>query len=372
MFEKEMLAFLSKADIKVGSNRPWDIRVHDKRMYRRVALNGSLGLGEAYQDGWWDTDDLPVFFFHLLRNRIDREVGHNIGEVLLKATHWLSNLQSKSRAFIVGEQHYDLGNDLYEVMLDRNMIYTCGYWKDAANLDEAQINKLRLSCEKLKLEKGMRVLDIGCGWGGFAEFAAREYGVSVVGVTVSKEQAALAEKRCEGLPVEIRLMDYRDIPKEFPRAFDRIVSLGMFEHVGPKNYRTYLEVARKGLKDDGLFLLHTIGGHQGGSDTWIHKYIFPGGVIPSPEQVTAAMRDVFVMEDWHNFGNDYAKTLEAWRANFNAGYDKLKDKYDNRFYRTWNYYLASCEAGFRARRLQLWQIVLSKEGVLGGYDSIRF
>jgi cyclopropane-fatty-acyl-phospholipid synthase len=269
----------------------------------------------------------------------------------------------------VGFKHYDLGNRLFEAMLDSRMNYTCGYWKNAKNLDEAQLHKLELTCQKLLLKPGMRMLDIGCGFGALAKYAAENYGVKVVGVTISKEQRDYAQQNCAGLPVEIRFQDYRDVNEKF----DRIASLGMFEHVGHLNYRTYMNVANKCLSDDGIFLLHTIGSKVSSvaSDEWISKYIFPNGMLPSIPQIGNAAEGLFVMEDWHNFGADYDKTLMAWYANFNHHWDQLKSYYDERFYRMWKYYLLSCAGLFRARYTQLWQIVFTKQGILGGYQSPR-
>lgn len=370
--KKLMEGVLQKADIRIGGERPWDIQVHDTRLYRRVILSGSLGLGDSYMDGWWDAEDLTGLIVRIMRSGADQEVpGQNIVKFFMGALNAVVNLQSKGRAFIVGERHYDLGNDLYEAMLDPSLTYTCAYWKDAATLTEAQRAKLDLVCKKLKLEKGMRVLDIGSGWGSFAAHAARHYGVSVVGITVSKEQAAFAREKYADLPVEFELLDYRDVPKKYAGAFDRVVSIGMFEHVGPKNYRDYMKVAASALRPDGLFLLHTIGGHEGGADAWISKHIFPGGVIPNLEQVARAVRGAFICEDLHNFGPYYARTLQAWRSNFDAHYASLDHgKYDERFRRMWRYYLSVSEAGFDARWLQLWQIVLSKK-LAGGYESVR-
>jgi cyclopropane-fatty-acyl-phospholipid synthase len=249
------------------------------------------------------------------------------------------------------------------------MVYSCAYWKDANNLDDAQEAKLDLICKKLDLHSGSRILDIGCGWGSFARYAAEQYGAEVVGITVSRDQANFARERCAGLPVEIRLQDYRDVEG----MFDRIVSVGMFEHVGYKNYRTYMETARRLLKDGGLFLLHTIGRGETRreNDAWIEKYIFPNSMIPSMKQISAAIEKLFVVEDWHNFSADYDATLMAWFRNFDLNWDSLNEQYDVRFYRMWKYYLLSCAAAFRTRHMQVWQIILSKEGVAGGYRSIR-
>ena len=368
---------LRKADVRIGGDRPQDITVHDERLFDRVIRHGTLGLGEAYMDGWWDANELDTFIETVLRARLDKAFELNFASVIAIAKAFILNMQSSARARKVGEVHYDLGNDLYEAMLDKRMVYTCGYWKDARTLDEAQEAKLDLACRKIGLKKGDRVLDIGCGWGSFAKYAAERYGAEVVGVTISKEQAALARERCKGLPampdgrprVEIRVQDYRDVNE----TFDHIVSLGMFEHVGTKNYRTYFEVARRCLKDGGLFLLHTIGDNVSRltSDPWINTYIFPGGVIPSVAQIGKASEGLFVMEDWHNFGPYYDTTLMAWFKNFDAAWPKLRETYGDRFYRMWKYYLLTCAGAFRARETHLWQIVLSPNGVPGGYTSVR-
>ncbi len=374
---------LKNADIVIGGARPQDIVVHDERLFARVVRHGSLGLGEAYMDGWWDAGAVDQFMEKVIRGRLPDRVTKNLSLAWFLVRTMLTNRQSKARAFQVGEAHYDLGNDLYEAMLDHALVYTCGYWSSpttpAKDLDDAQVQKLDLVCRKIGLKAGDRVLDIGCGWGSFAKFAAERYGAEVVGITISKEQAALGRENCTGLHVEIRVQDYRDVDE----PFDHIVSLGMFEHVGVKNYREYFEVARRCLADDGLFLLHTIGGnisvHAG--DPWVDKYIFPNGMLPSVAQIGRAVEGLFVMEDWHNFGADYDKTLMAWFSNFDAAWPALRAKYaspgedaahqGDRFYRMWKYYLLAFAGVFRARDLSLWQIVLSKDGVPGGYRSVR-
>ncbi len=360
---------LALADIQVNGSRPWDIKVHDERFYARVLKEGSLGLGESYMDGWWDAEKLDEFFTKVIGANLSKKIRLSFNQIALVAFSILLNRQSKVRAFIVGEKHYDAGNDLYAKMLDKRLTYTCGYWKDAQTLNEAQENKLDLICKKIGLKPGQTVLDIGCGWGSFAKFAAEKYGAHVTGVTISKEQAVLARELTKGLPVDIQLKDYRDVEGEF----DHIVSIGMFEHVGYKNYKTYMEIASRNLKPGGLFLLHTIGSLESkrATDPWIDKYIFPNGNLPSVTQIGEAIENLFVMEDWHNFGDDYSRTLMAWHTNFENGWEELKGMYDERFRRMWNYYLLSCAGGFRARHLQLWQIVLSKEGVPGGYTTVR-
>ncbi len=360
---------LAQADIKINGSRPWDMQVHNEKLYARVISQGSIGLGESYMDGWWDAQALDQFFYKLLSAELDQKVGLNWTTVMTYIKSKLINMQSKSRAFEVGERHYDLGNQLFEKMLDNRMVYSCGYWCKANSLDEAQENKLDLLCKKLQLKPGMKMLDIGCGWGGLAYWAAKNYGVSVTGITVSKEQAEYACKNCADLPVNIVLQDYRDVQGKF----DRVVSVGMFEHVGYKNYDEFMSVAHRSLKDDGLFLLHTIGNNVTAfaTDPWINKYIFPNGMLPSMKQISASAEGKFVIEDWHNFGADYDKTLMAWHQNFDQHWDQLKSQYDERFYRMWKYYLLSCAGLFRSRQSQLWQVVMSKKGVAGGYISVR-
>lgn len=358
-YKKVLEELLISAGIKINGNNPWDIKVHDERVYKRILAEGSLGLGESYMDGWWDCDAIDELLTKILKADLQKKVkGKGMLLSILKAK--LFNLQSKRRAFIVGENHYDIGNDLFKKMLDKRMVYTCGYWKNAKTLDSAQEAKLDLVCRKVRLNKGMRVLDIGCGWGSFAQYAAEKYGVEVVGITISKEQVELAKKLCEGLPVEIRLQDYREINEKF----DVIISLGMFEAVGPKNYRKYMEVVHRCLKDDGLFLLQTSGSPLTTilTDKWANKYIFPNGKLPSPVHITKAVEGLFVLEDWHIFPQYYYdKTLMSWHKNFQKGWKDIKHNYNERFKRMWQYFLLVSAATFRSKTNQLWQIVLSKK-----------
>lgn len=364
--EKQVIErILVGAGVRVDGDRPWDIRVKDPAFYGRVLAGGSLALGESYMDGWWECEALDQFFDKILYARLDKKVKKSIAILTAAIRSRLSNRQRRSRAYEIGTRHYDIGNDLFSVMLDRGMNYSCGYWYKAATLDEAQEDKLDLICRKIGPAPGMRVLDIGCGWGGFARYAAETYGVEVVGITVSREQVRLARERCRGLPVSIELMDYRKLEG----TFDRIVSVGMFEHVGERNYQAYMKVIHRCLALDGLFLLHTIGSNSTVYDTdpWINKYIFPNSMLPSAKQITTSTEGSFVLEDWHSFGHDYDRTLMAWYRNFTGNWDRIKDLYDERFYRMWSYYLLSCAGSFRARRNQLWQIVFSKKGLRGGY-----
>ena len=361
---------LNLADIKINGDRPWDIQVKNQKLYQRVLSGGSLALGESYMDGWWECEEIDQMMYRILRAHLQKKVklSPDLIKNFIKAK--LLNMQNKSRSKIVGEQHYDVGNELYTRMLDKNMCYSCGYWKEADNLDDAQEAKLDLICRKLKLKPGMSVLDIGCGWGSFAKFAAEKYGVKVVGVTISKEQKKLAEERCKGLDVEIRLQDYRDVKDKF----DRILSIGMFEHVGPKNYQAYFDTVNRCLKEDGLTLLHTIGRKETGKpigDPWLDKYIFPGGVLPSVYQISEVTDKLFRLEDWHNFGPYYDLTLMEWHKNFNESWNEIKKDYDERFFRMWNYYLLICAAAFRSRDIQLWQVVFARMDSGKKYESVR-
>lgn len=354
---------LNHANITINGQAPGDIQVKNPDFFKRVLQEGSLGLGESYMDGWWECDRLDIFFTRVLSAGLESKLPRHFKDILRVLAARLTNLQTPKRAWIVGKEHYDLGNDLFTQMLDPFMQYSCGYWQEATTLEQAQQDKLKMICEKLQLAPGMRLLDIGCGWGGLAEFAARNYGVSVTGVTISAEQQKLAQARCEGLNVTILLEDYRALHDQF----DRIVSVGMFEHVGPKNYATYFAVADRNLKPDGIFLLHTIGSNRTDNnvDPWINKYIFPNGCLPSVRQIANHSEPYFVMEDWHNFGADYDTTLMAWDQRFKASWHELSAHYSDRFKRMFTYYLNACAGAFRARDIQLWQVVFTR-GTEGG------
>ena len=361
---------LASSDVQLDGTRPWDIRVHDHRFFDRVLSHGSVGLGESYMDGWWQAEALDEFFDKVQRIELYKQVGR-------LSAFWLAlkgrtiNRQTAHRSRDVGREHYDLGNDLYEAMLGETMQYTCGYWRSASTLHEAQIQKLDLIARKLHLSPKMAVLELGGGFGGLARFLASEYGCKVVSYNISAEQIAYARDLCRGLSVRFEQRDYREAAKE-PEDFDRVVSIGLCEHIGYKNYRSFLNFVHAKLKDGGLFLLHTIGGNVSytSTDAWIDKYIFPNGMVPSIVQLGNAMEYHWVMEDWHNFGPDYDRTLMAWWNNFNRAWPELQKTYGERFYRMWKYYLMASAGTFRSRKLQLWQIVMSK-GDVPSYTSVR-
>jgi len=363
----------SAAGIRINGPDPWDLQILDDRFYDCVVSRGTLGLGESYMDGWWDVVQLDQFMdralSHDLKSRQPR--GWKIALAFLRLR--LFNLQSRKRSPRVAKTHYDLGNDFFARMLGSTMTYSCGYWPIAANLDEAQDRKHDLICDKLGLDAHHRLLDIGCGWGRLLAHATRRTGCRGLGITISEPQWRYATTAHPGLPIEFAKIDYRDLATETHGRFDRIVSVGMFEHVGPRNYRTFFARAASLLADDGLFLLHTIGNQANtGVDPWIDRYIFPNSVAPCVGDIARSIDDFFVLEDWHCFGDDYERTLMEWARNF-EGYARSPEfPFDRRFYRMWRYYLYSFVGSFRARNhLQLWQVVMSKRGTRGGYRSVR-
>jgi cyclopropane-fatty-acyl-phospholipid synthase len=365
---------LARAGVLIGGDRPWDIRVHDDRLFDRAVRDGALGVGEGYMDGWWDSAALDETLHRFLRANLDGGLDNPAHMALAKVRARVFNLQSRARSRHVADAHYDLGNDLFEHMLGPTMVYSCAYWRRAADLDAAQEAKLALVCDKLGIGAGDTLLDIGCGWGSLARYAAARRGARVVGVTISEPQAAYAREACRGLPVDIRVLDYRHPSIATLGPFTKIASLGMFEHVGRKNYAEFFRIARGLLPENGLMLLQTIGVPRTAQDVdpWTDRYIFPNGILPAPASIASALEGRFVIEDWHAFGADYDRTLMAWAGNFEryaAGPGRGRGA---RFHRMWRYYLHSFAAGFRAGdRLLLWQIVMSPRGVPGGYASVR-
>jgi len=356
---------LMEADIKLDGDRPWDIKIKDEKTFDKIIADGSLGFGEAYMDNLWECESIDEMINRVLKAHIDKKITAKqklkLGGEKLKQ---LINPQSILRVKKDVPFHYDLGNDIFESMLDKYMTYTCGYFKGTEDLDEAQEQKMDLICKKMGLKPGMRVLDIGCGWGSFMRYAAEHYKVICDGLTLSKEQKKLGEEKSKGLDVNFILKDYREYDAQ--EKYDRVVSIGMIEHVGPLNYKEYFDCVDKFMKKDGLFLLHTIGGihslNSNEGDAWIKKYIFPNGIIPSIAQLGSSFENKLNLEDLHNIGPDYDKTLMSWCKKFESNWDNLKEKYGDKFYRMWRYYLLSCAGAFRSRDLNTWQLVLSKIG----------
>ncbi len=367
MLKKKFEKLLKPADIKINGKRPWDITVHNDSFYSRLLL-GSLGFGESYMEGLWDCEQLDSMFCRLVKSSVDSQT-IRLDKILMDIAGKLVNLQTRSRSKKVAEIHYDLGNDFYRTMLDPYMQYTCGYWAHADTLSDAQRDKLDLVCRKLHLQPKEKVLEMGCGWGGFARFAAEHYGCHVTAVNISKEQVAYARTFCKGLPVKIVHSDYRDVKGQY----DKVVSIGMLEHVGYKNYEAFTKHVFNCLKPGSIALIHSIGNNTSSvsQDPWLDKYIFPGSKCPSIRQIAEAGEPYLIMEDLHNFGTDYDRTLMAWYDNFIAHWPQFESTYGKRFFRMWSYYLLMCAGLFRARKTQLWQIVFSRGGVEGGYRSIR-
>jgi cyclopropane-fatty-acyl-phospholipid synthase len=360
---------LGEAGIELNGSNPWDIQVHRPELYARVLAEGTLGLGEAYMDGWWDCDRLDEFFHLANAARLGPQLKMTPELAWLWLRSVISNRQRKSRVWQAADVHYDLDVAVFEATFDRRLTGSCGYWAEANDLDSAQEAKLDLICRKVGLKAGQRVWDIGCGWGAFMGYAAERYGAECVGVTISEEQARYGRERYAGLPVEFQVLDYRN----FKGEADHVVSMGMFEHVGPKNYRAYFEAARRALRPGGVFLLHTIFARERwpAIDPWLDKYIFPNGVLPTVGQIGEAVENLFVVEDVENFGADYDRTLMAWRARFLANWAGVAGKHGERFCRMWDYYLCCCAGGFRSRGISVGHFVLSPAGVPGGWRRPR-
>ena len=357
-------AIAERADVRFNGDRPWDLRVHNDALYGALLRHGSRALGDGYVRGDWDCDRIDELICRLLRVNAHRPLSRRawLRDWLVQLYEQLGNPQALRRAFVVGERHYDINPRVYAAMLDPLMTYSCGYWRQADDLVTAQEHKLRLICEKLQLEPGMRLLDIGCGWGSLAAFACRHYGVEVLGITVSRCQAESIRERLADLPVQVVLCDYRQLPLLQAGRFDRIASVGMFEHVGRRNDAAFHRIVHQSLEADGLALLQTIGTActDHGRDDWIETHVFPGGRLPSASQLCRGLEGLFLIEDWENFGPDYDRTLMAWCRNFEAAWPTLQCDSSADFQRFWRYYLLSCAGFFRSRHGQLWQVVISK------------
>jgi cyclopropane-fatty-acyl-phospholipid synthase len=358
--ETVITELLQKADIHINGDRPWDIQVHDPRFFSRVLTSGTLGFGESYMDEWWDCDALDEMCCQAIAAQLDQHFTFSLPNLWSWFSAFVVNQQTRRRARKVGREHYDLSNDFFEAMLDPNMQYSCALFADGDDLAAAQRRKLDWICERLRLRPGLRLLDIGCGWGGLARYAAQNYGCKVVGVTISGEQFRYAQNWCRGLDVDIQLRDYRDVTGRF----DRIVSVGMVEHVGQKNYRTYMRTAARLLSDDGVFLCQGICANQSHfhADPWIKRYIFPNSILPSLARLVRGAEGVFLVDDIQNIGPNYDPTLLAWEENVRRAWPHFADRYGERFRRMWRFYLLSCAGAFRARNLQVFSIRLLPEG----------
>jgi cyclopropane-fatty-acyl-phospholipid synthase len=359
---------LQAAGIPLNGAEPWSIHVHNEKLWDRVLSQRQLGFAESYMDGWWDCKQLDVALTKLLSiNVLDlMKPSPSLAFHALRSN--IRNNQTKRRAAANAKHHYNIGNDLYSRMLDSEMVYSCAYWAKAQTLGEAQAAKFDLICRKLELQPGMRLLDIGSGWGGFLRYAVKNYGVVGTGISPADNQISLAREKSAGLDITFIQQDYRDLTGQF----DRIVSVGMMEHVGPKNYKVFFSKCDELLTSDGRMLHHTISSNltKQTTDPFFDRYIFPGGVLPSLAQISRAVENTFVIEDVHNFGPDYDRTLIEWYKNISAKWEEIPE-YDLRFRRMWDYYLLSSAAGFRAGNLQLLQCVFQRVGERRTYVTAR-
>ncbi len=366
IFKPLLESLLEGSGVKLDGGRPWDIRVRNDRLYRR-ALRGSLGIGESYMAGDWDCEALDELFRRVLTSDAQQRPLIRAAGALKALQSRLMNLQTKRRSRAVAEEHYDIDHRMYAMFLGPWNQYTCCFFDGTTDLERAEVTKLEMLCDKLELKAGERLLDIGCGWGGFAKYAARTRGCEVTGISLSEEQIRYAIEFTKGLPVTIRKLDYRDLPESGLPPFDKISIVGMLEHVGYKNYPGIMAVVHQMLRPDGLFLLHTIGNCEKTTvvDPWIEKYIFRNSMAPAMSQLADAAEGKFVIEDWENYGHHYAPTLQAWYERFNANWDRIRAlptprPFDERFRRLWNYYLMSSKAAFEVEKLHLWQLVMTR------------
>ena len=383
--EKAMVQFLSRftdypflvkfkdSEYPIGEGKPaFTVDFKEAIPVAKLLNSTSLALGEAYMDG-----DLEI------EGNLYEALDHFLGQMGKFSTdeHALKKLMfssssKKNRAKEV-TSHYDIGNDFYKLWLDETMSYSCAYFKHPDDsLYQAQVNKVDYILEKLHLEEGMSLLDIGCGWGFLLIEAAKKYKIKGTGITLSHEQCKEFERRIkeQGLEdyLQVKRMDYRDLPASGMK-FDRVVSVGMVEHVGRENYKLFVDCVDQVMKDGGLFLLHFISAlkeHPG--DPWIKKYIFPGGVVPSlREMINCLSEDNFHTLDVENLRLHYNKTLLCWEKNFTEHLDQIRGMFDERFIRMWDLYLSACAATFHNGIIDIHQILVSK-GVNNTIPMVRW
>ncbi|MBH8577586.1 class I SAM-dependent methyltransferase [Nostocaceae cyanobacterium CENA369] len=357
---------------KADSEEPLHLNIHNDNTYNRILTFGTLGFCEAYMDGWWDEENnnLVELIGLLYRSNVSSKARNQVTialafKIITQRLRTLPILIQNSRKNV--QHHYDLGNDFYQNFLDSTMTYSCGYrLREADSLEQMQLQKYELICQKLALQPGESLIDIGCGWGGMLIYAAEHYGISGTGITLSVEQAKLAQEQIEyrglGDRIKIIIADYREVQGQF----NKFVSIGMFEHVGKGNFATFMQKASRLLTANGVGLLHTIvtqSNERNGA--WVDKYIFPGGYAPQLHELTqelwAAKLSVAHCE---NLKPHYAETLKRWANNFVSNRAKiasLNQTYDERFLRMWYLYLQSFEASFRYGGLHVYQILFYKD-----------
>ena len=344
------------------------VRVHDGRTARRLITEPRLAVGECYMDGTLTVENGDIYdFLELMGYSIEAFEQHPVNLVLSRIGYWLRGLRQYNpvgRAQKNVAHHYDLSGALYDLFLDEDRQYSCAYFRSPEDtLEQAQDQKKKHIAAKLLIKPEHKVLDIGCGWGGMGLYLARATGADVTGVTLSVEQQKVAQSRAEteGLSERVRfaLRDYR----EEPGRYDRIVSVGMFEHVGARHYGEFFNKVRNLMTDDGVMLLHAIGRMEppGGTNPWLRKYIFPGGYTPALSEVlTAIERAGLWVTDCEILRLHYAFTLREWRKRFMANRDRIKALYDERFCRMWEFYLAACEMSFRHMRQMVFQLQITR------------
>jgi cyclopropane-fatty-acyl-phospholipid synthase len=359
---------LDKCNIKINGTNPQDIIVHDDRFYKMVLSSGELGLAESYMYKYWSSNNLYETLYLLSKNFNKLSyIDFNFNDFLNMTKSYLFNNQTIEKALVDVQSHYDIGNDLYTRMLDNNMQYTCAFFQDTNDLNTAQEQKMDLIGQKLNLKPGDTLLDIGCGWGYLINYLSKKYNVQGLGITLSEEQLKYAEINFKNNSnASYKLMDYRNIPKDM--KFTKIVSVGMLEHVGNKNYEEYFDIVHDHLTDDGIALIHTIGcqnslrgisSGSGSGSKFIDKYIFPNGHIPTWDEISPIVSKKFLIQDWQNFGKYYDNTLQSWYKNINSKWDEIPN-YDEKFKRMWNFYLLGCAANFNLCHMNLWQILITK------------
>jgi cyclopropane-fatty-acyl-phospholipid synthase len=358
VYKKAVERILSTVDVRIGGSRPFDMQVHSDLFYKRVLLEGSVGLGESYMDGLWDCADLEELVFRFVESGIERRFRLLPGFVTMNALGHLVNRQPRS----LGERtsrHYNTDNDLFASFLGKYKNYSCAFYEEGDDLDTAQLKKMDLICDELCLRPGENVLDIGGGWGEIAKHMASR-GCRITSINIADEQMRAAREHCKGASVDVVKCDYRDVAG----TFDKIAIIAMMSHVGHKNHRPLFETVHRHLAPDGLVFVDTVGSAvslQNGNP-WIDKYIFPGIVFPSIQQISRAVEGLFVIEAVRNFGASYVKTLRAWNANLRRAWPRLSHRHDERTRRMFEFFFLTVAGFFRARDFQNWYVVLSPEG----------
>ena len=350
----------SSAGVTINGDNPWDIEVNDDRFYRDVLFRGSLGLGESYLREYWRAADLEELFFRLTSSNLEQISKRLPTQLVNSSVSRLSNRQTPSRALSNAEHHYNLGNDLFFEFLGRYKNYSCGYFRDTDSLDEAQLAKMRRLCDLLELEEGDTLLDVGGGWGEFARFAAENRGCHVTSVNISDSQIRHAREYCRDANVDVVRSDYRDLRGRF----SKIAVIAMFTHVGPKNYRQFMQTMHRLLQAGGRMVMETVGALTATErcEPWTDKYIFPGGIIPSPQQIESACAGLFRLRIVEEFGADYVITLRHWHRNFMAAWPRLSQRYSETTRRMFEYYLLSVAGAFRSSDLLHYHLEFDRIG----------